>query len=374
MTMTEPTVEATSEAEPVARLATTDDAPEMLRVIEAAFDGWPPYEIEVSALEHLQWRLSHPLVGGEIPPAHTVVELDGRIVAVSVRWESRLMIGGEELVQDSGIDQAVLPAMQGRGLGGRMGQFAHAHAVTYSDIALGSGTNHPAIANMFNRFDTTDVQYPLSTWTRAFDPRGFVATHLRGGGRAHLARNLVRWVALRPRRGGATPDGVRIEKLARFDERASVLAARYAAGFDVSVIRSVEYLNWRYLDPRSGPAFALGAFEDGHLLGFAVFKRSRDWAKVLDMAVEPDHEGVADALLEAGCARLRSAGVRGVNCGVSPGHPFERALRRSGFLEAGQSQLFGFGPDRRKRGLPILEALYAGTARMHVMMGDFDIY
>jgi hypothetical protein len=92
------------------------------------------------------------------------------------------------------------------------------------------------------------------------------------------------------------------------------------------------------------------------------------------MAVEPDHETVANALLETGCDRLRSAGVRGVNCGVSPAHTFERALRRSRFLEAGQSRLFGFGPDCQKCGVPILEALYAGTVRMHVMMGDFDIY
>ena len=264
----------TSEAEPVARLATTDDASEMLPVIEAAFDGWPPCDIELSALEHLQWKLSHPAVSGAIAPAHTAVELDGQIAAVSVRWESCLMIGGEELVQDSGIDQAVLPEMQGRGLGGRMGAIRPCHAITYSDIALGSGSDNPAIANMFNRFHMTEVQYQLSTLTSAFDPRGFVATHLRGGGRAHLARNLVRWVALRPRWDGANSGGVWIERLPRFDERASVLAARYAADFDVSVIRSVEYLNWRYLDPRFGSAFALGAFEDGHLLGFAVFKRS----------------------------------------------------------------------------------------------------
>lgn len=371
--MTDDPTSAEPLGEPIARLATIEDAPGMLPVIEAAFDGWPPYEIEVSRLEHLQWKLSPPAVSSEVPPAHTVVEVDGRIVAVSVRWDTRLLMGGEESVQDSGVDQAVLPEMQGRGIGGLMGPFAHNHAMTYSDIALGTGSNNPAIPNMFNRFDPTMVEYELRNWTRAFDPRGFVATHLRGGGRAHLARNAARWLVARARHGGGASDGVRIERLTRFDERASVLAARHAADFDLSVIRSVDYLNWRYLDPRSGPVDALGALDDGRLLGFAVFKRSGNWARVLDMAVDPDHEGVAEALLEEGCHRARTAGSRGVSCGLPAGHPFGRALRRSGFLDSGQAQSFGFGPDRRKRGLPFLESLYAGTAKLHVMMGDLDI-
>ena len=73
-----------SEAAPALtpRLATLEDVPAMLAVLEAAFPRWPAFDLQATAAEHLRWKLSPP----EGVPASSVVGLlDGEIVALVIR-------------------------------------------------------------------------------------------------------------------------------------------------------------------------------------------------------------------------------------------------------------------------------------------------
>ena len=54
--------------EPTFRRATVEDAPAMAEVMEIAFGRWPAFDIPVTAVEHLQWKMQPP---GGIPANHT---------------------------------------------------------------------------------------------------------------------------------------------------------------------------------------------------------------------------------------------------------------------------------------------------------------
>ena len=355
-------------AEPEVRLATIEDAPEMLRVIEAAFDRWPVPDIDVTPLEHLRWKMTPP----GLTPAHTVALLDGRMVAVGVRWTSVVQVGGEQLISESGIDQAVLPEMQGRGLGGAITRLQFEASRSHTDMAFASSSNNPLTPLIWAGLDPTAVEYRTPVWSRAFGLRAFVRSQLRGGGMARLGRSLLSEAARRLRRRRPPLSGARIEVLTQFDSRAEDLWEAFASHLDMAIVRSVDYLNWRYCDPRGGTTLVLAAVEGDRLLGYAVFKRQDDWSNVLDLVTHPDHPEVIDELLEAGCQRMGEAGARGANCWLSPGHPAERALKWSGFLKAPWLITLGFGPQRRGRTSPALDRLYAGTARGHLVSGDAD--
>lgn len=372
---------AGTDGEPTLRLATLDDAPAMLRVLETAFDPWPTFELDVPALDHLRWKMSEP----GLPAAHAVAVVHGRVEAVTIRWVSRMRLGDEVLIQDSSVDHAVHPSMQGRGLGGAIGQFGHDNAVTYSDMSLGTGTSHDAILTIFDRFDPPQVTHRLSMWSRPFGPRAFLGAFGRGGGPGLLARNAARAARSRLRRGvrprgrrtAVVPANVRIEESQAFDDRVEPLWAAFAAQFDFMTERSVEYLNWRYGDRRAGTSLVLTAIEDDRLLGYAVFKQSGDWSNVLDLVVDPQDGRAAPivlALLGEGCERMAAAGARGANIGLSVGHPAAPVVEAAGFLPLRWTTQYTCGPQRRGRSFPMLDRMYAGEARSHLVLGDGDIY
>lgn len=356
-----------SHDEPLIRLATLEDAPGMARVLESAFGRWPPFEVDVAAVDHLRWKMASPG-----PAAHTVVEADGEIVGVSLRWVSQIQVGGEVFEQDSAIDQAILPAMQGRGLGGKLVSFTHARAIEYSDMAFGSGSNNPSMAGLFDRVDPTLVEYPVTVWTRPFGLRSFVGRH-RVGGIAHLLRSLAS--RLRRRGGSSAPlPGVEIEPLERFDERVDGLWAAVSPSFQVSLVRDAARLNWRYGDPRAGRSVVFGATEAGRLVGYVVAKRSGSWAQILDLVCDPARPELGSRLLDRACESMRADGARGLDCWLSSGDPLEPALSGAGFLDSGEVRQVGLGPQRRRERPPeALHSLYAGTARVHVMAGDLEL-
>ena len=72
-----------TEGEPTVRDATLDDAPAILELIQAAYDRWPPYEVSVTPLEHLRWKMNPPR---ETPLHHALVFVGDRPAATQLRW------------------------------------------------------------------------------------------------------------------------------------------------------------------------------------------------------------------------------------------------------------------------------------------------
>jgi len=95
----------------VARSATAEDRSAILRVLQIAFDRWPPVAGDRSALEHLEWKMSFRF--GSEP--HGVVEYEGEVIACKLRWFARVSSCGVEHLTDVGADHAALPEFQGRG-------------------------------------------------------------------------------------------------------------------------------------------------------------------------------------------------------------------------------------------------------------------
>ena len=104
-----------SEGEPGARIRNADEAdvPQMVEVLLRAFRGWPAFEIEVPAVEHLRWKMrSDPMA----PRNQWVTEVDGRIAGLSLAIVRRVRMRGQDYLVRDGVDAAVDPGYQGRRL------------------------------------------------------------------------------------------------------------------------------------------------------------------------------------------------------------------------------------------------------------------
>lgn len=364
---------------PTFRVATLADAPAILEVVEAAFDHWPEFEIPVTPLEHLQWKMQS-LEGIELAAApdelpHTVGEQDGRIVSTALRVASVVQVNGEEWLTSSGTDQAVHPDYQSRGIT-KLQRAARRALPLVGDLGMGTQSQHVRLKNSRDRRpDAERAIWWLTGWALNFDLRAAIGTQLRSG--APFPKRLAALpgvVARHLRRSRPTTEvaGVTFAPIERFDERANQLWEAVRHSFDVVRVRRAAYLNWRYADPRSGRSEILGAFEGERLVGFAVFRPSGNQSALVDLLVEPGRTAVAEALANRGAERMRELGCRRVTAWLPPNHPLRDALSGAGFVESGEGARMSFHQLRGSDAPIDLDWFRRPDLRFHVMMGDHD--
>lgn len=358
------------DAQPVFRRGTVDDADGLLHVIEAAFPQWPPFEIDVPRIDHLRWKMTPP---APLPrDTHAIVELDGTIVATQLRWPTRAHVRGEEVPSEVGGDLAVHPSARGLGLSRLIRAEERARLYPLRLAGYDTRPQNELVRHM-QQTDGTRIGRQMNAWVRTFTLRSFIRQH-REAGALHLLGATIRGVA-NSRGGGEAsdvPPGARIEKVAAFDERASVLWDRVRREYDLARRRDHDWLNWRYLDRRAGLISAYTLTEGDRLLGYIVGRRSHGAGTVLDLVTDSDVRGAGAALLDHAARALKAAGCDHVTCILPAGHREESALRASHFQRTGAGRTVDFNHQRHEQLPEILEIAADPQAPIHVMLGEFD--
>lgn len=358
-------------SEPEFRRGDVSDAQGILRVISAAFPEWPPVEIDVPPIDHLRWKMTPP---EPLPRAdHAIVELDGEIVAVQLRWPARAHVRGEDVPIEVGTDLAVHPDARGRGLS-RLIRAHEQERIHPLRLAGFDTTPQNELVRRMQESDGLRILRPMAVWTRTFTAATFLRDH-RAAGPLHLARaagvHLARSVARRLARDRGSANRT-IDRVVEFDARASDLWERVRRDYDLARRRDHRWLNWRYLDPRAGHIEAYAMTEGDRLLGYVVVRRNRVEGTVLDLVTDPAVPGVGGPLLDRGARALRDAGCGRVTCLLPVSHREEAALSAGGFLRTGEGRSLDFSRDRHQQLPEILEIAADPTTPIHVMLGEFD--
>jgi len=357
------------------RNAVEADEPQMVELLLRAFHRWPTFPIDVPAVEHLRWKLqSNPIARRQ----QWISEIDGRIVAMLPAIVRRMRVRGGDYLAREGVDAAVDPRYQGLKLYGSLAEHVESSA-REAELDLGCGyTTNPRVWQQRRRKGRKPLANPIQVLEKPYHAGAIVARR-RGkyGGRlpaplAALQIELARAVnrLLHPpylRR--ARWEGS-ITALERFDERVGGFFEEAARPFDFIVVRSADYLNWRYCDPAAG-RFTIGAAEqEGKLLGYLVFKVAEGDGYIADLLALPGRSDVVRSLVEDALRHFREAGVEQVTCWMISRHPYNGILRRYGFLvsrrETGFS-CYAYHPERLDLGF-----LVDPCARIHLTHGDSD--
>jgi predicted N-acetyltransferase YhbS len=350
------------------RVATPDDAAEMLRVFQTAFDDWPRPDIGVPPIEHVRWKMSlAPGMSG----TPVVGLIDGRVVAALLRWEVPVKLGDRESIASCGADLALEPAYQSRGLGTPLTSYGASAASTQAVVGYATPSRNARVPRLYASYSSDDLaQQPLSLWVRPFGFSPWKAARFGLRAMRHPVSNTKRLARtyLGRRRPGEV-SGVEIAELSEFDARVDRLWEAASPEFDYAMVRRAEYLNWRYCDPRGGPSTILAALEGGELVGYAVFKQAEGWGTVVDLLTHPDRVDVVAPLLEAGGARLRAGGSRGMICWLPAEHAYREAMVGARYVETTNEMAVSFWA---LGGSDALATLDAPSARIHCMLGDFD--
>jgi hypothetical protein len=351
------------------------DEPQMVELLLRAFHRWPTFPIDVPAIEHLRWKLrSDPIARRH----QWISEIDGRIVAMLPAIVRRVRVRGRDCLARDGVDAAVDPRYQGLKLYGSLAEHVESSA-REAELDLGCGyTTNPRVWQQRRRKGRRPLANPIQVLEKPYHARAIVARRrAKYGGRlpaplAALRIEVAKAVnrLLHPPHFCRARCGGSITALERFDDRIGGFFDEAARPFDFIVVRSRDYLNWRYCDPAAGRFTIRAAEQEGRLLGYLVLKIAEREGYIADLLALPGRSDVVRSLIEDALHIFREAGVEQVTCWMISRHPYNGILRRYGFLvsrrEAGFS-CFAYHPERLS-----VQFLYDPGGRIHLTHGDSD--
>ena len=303
------------------RFLRADDLPALLDLVRTAFARWPAAEITVDPLEHLGWKAA-----SDPDALHygTIAEADGRAVGVQFVFLQRVLVRGRVLRSAQGFDLCVHPDFQNLGVMSEMRAFAWPEYGRTFDMRIGPPTHGPLDKlrrREGSKYLANEVEVltcPL--WSRtppAKLGRTLFATAVRA-----LWRALDR----------GSRDAWTLQEVPSFDERIDAFFEEAAKPFEFIIVRSSDYLNWRYADPRSGSFTITLAEQDGRVLGYSVLTMARGRGCIADLLVLPGRQDVLRSLVRHAITSFQDKGLATVECWCPRVHPYRSVLWRHGFV------------------------------------------
>ncbi len=312
----------------------SSDEEGLLRVIQASFAPWPAFDIDVTPIDHLRWKIES---ASRPETAHVVAEANGQIVGARLCLVREYLNDGKTLTVRTDSDNAVLPEWRGRGVNAAIGDSVFESSP--AELVL-SSTRQPSLI----RRDQKLGHRPL--------------------------RN--RFVSASSLLSQGFPGGVAmsVSEITRFDERIIKFWALAVELYEFIAAPSIGWLNWRYCDPRGGNGFVLQTEENTEVTGFIVARTSRGKGHIAYLLALPGRDDVIRTLIAACMTRLRDAGISEAICTLPEHHPYRDKLTEMGFTH-------------KRRRIPVTTRLrrpddperpfrHDPHARIHLMLGDFD--
>jgi len=351
------------------------DQAQIVELLSRAFHRWPQFEIPVSPIEHLRWKMrSDPVAARH----HWVGVIDDRIVVMLLRVIRRFRVRGRDCLARDGVDAAVDPDYQERGLYSAMVDESKERP-QYLEVDFGiSYSSNPRLQHRDVRKGSKRLGNPIQVLEKRYRARAIVRRRReQHGGRlpAPLAVLRIRLQAALNRIGHPPywrpmKPGWSITTLGRFDTRVDAFFDEACRPFDFLVVRSSDYLNWRYCEPAAGKFTVRVAEQEGRILGYLVFKISERSGYIADLLALPGRLDVVRSLVEDALQLLREARAERVRCWMIARHPYNGLLRRYGFVDT-RRDIWSVHK-AIDEGSTLLDFMEEATARIHLMVGDSD--
>jgi GNAT superfamily N-acetyltransferase len=266
------------------------DEENIVSLLDLVFDGWPNYDLQVSNKEYWRWK-HKPSMKYDTTVA-VCVNHENHIIGCIHRLLFHAKIGEKDNLIQHGTDLAVHPNYRRRGISNELRQ-----KVPMNYLRYGSTVN-PLVKNAHLNQGAL-FQSPIYVYKKIFNYD------------IYKSKNKVNKTWLYRHQILEKMDKIKFEKkerkykvklIKKFDEGINRFWNYVKKDYDFSINKTMDYLNWRYCDFRSGDFKVFQVEEENRILGYGVTRINRvDPYKHLGLIVELEvinsDKSVADSII-----------------------------------------------------------------------------
>lgn len=363
------------EAPGSARPYEAGDEERIVPLLDAVFNGWPPFDLVHSPLDYWRWRyLDFPSKPGLI----IVYQVDDEIVGCSHASRLHMKIGDRLYSGCLGGDVAILKAYRGHGIAGTMFKLA---ARLRKESGIWFTYYETRNTRLLRSFKKTDYRLPFQSrhLVRVKD----INLHLKRQQHAkrwlkscifRSLKALNQLVYLQLRSEGSRD--LKLSEIATFDARFDVFRDQVAKDYSLIIQRDRHYLNWRYCDTRGGDYLVKCAEDAEGVQGYIVLRidfkdKNYPIAYIVDLLCKTDRQAAAKALIADSLSYFDQQGVPAVHCLVPKKHPYRKLLAAHGFVDTLERTIVFL-----RANMPMEEEMAAlkfiGPGQAYYSFGDID--
>ena len=353
----------------------TGDENEIVPLLQFIFDGWPHFDLHCDPIDFWKWKyLDNPIAKGPI----TLAIRDEKIVGCYHTIPQKLKVKNKKILWADGVDAAVHPNSRKMGIYNKTLKTT-LYNLMNNGIAIWKGvTGNPilikTLAKRYPYFPKPVItQVRIKNIELHLENQPVTNQLIKKTGFKVLNKLNKIWMSSSTRE--VRRDKFEIEPISSFSNQIEAFWEQISKHYDCIVERKVDYLNWRYCDPRCGNFIVKQAVEEDIIQGFIVYRINRynvnyPVGTIVDLMTLPTGIDVAKALVSDAVNYFDKYEVNVCKNLVIKNHPYERVLNGFGFIDSKAKFHLFYKPLIEENELDDLRL--SQSSRIHVSYGDTD--
>ncbi len=318
----------------------TGDEDAIVEILDLCFDGWPSFELRCLPREHWEWKyLDNPSGKGSI----LVATSNDSVIGVNHFLPRRIKVFNKTIKGVYPADTVVHPDFRGMGVSTALRKtniedakkkgFRYSYTVTSNPILIKSFEKiRPRFPHKIsNLVRIIDINKQL----KAMPVKRPVITKW-----GYLTVNMLNSIQNKFESYNSSVNGnLKTINLHSFDHRFQSFLNELMTEHQYIVERSINYLNWRYCDPRSGEFIVKTAEENNKIVGFITFtinkiRKEYPIGVILDLLALDNRIDVLHRLVSEALTFYEKSHVNIITSQVISNHPVAKALKTHSFLDS----------------------------------------
>ncbi len=350
----------------------------LIELLDLVFDGWPHLDLECRPLDHWRWKFEDNPYRTKIAPVAVSKDL---IVGSNHGYPTRVKIFNKVYQSSQGTDLAVHPNYRRMGIYSKMSEFKtklyeeENYAFTYAI------TSNPVVYKTNLEWGRRGFPHKISTLIHMKN----IDLHLqekkvKNATFVKLGVNIIKLIKIRHKitkklQQKRNEQNYKIHDINKFNESFNDFWDEVKDNYDFIFERTVNYLNWRYCDPRGGKYNIKVAEKDGKYLGYVVLRINRynkDYPEgyIVDLLTSPKRSDVVQSLIEESKRFFNDENINTIHYWIVNGHPYEELFKRAGFFDSRNVPYLILQNISLKKEWDELQKIPAH--RLHYQYGDSD--
>jgi hypothetical protein len=317
------------------------DENKIVKLLDEVFGGWPHIDIDLSPIKFWRWKyLKNPVHRSFIS-----VALDGnKLVACHHNGVLKLKIMNDIVYGTAGQDLAVHPDYRGIGLSIKTGnctkELRTKDGIPFSFFF----TRNPILINRYKtskNLDNLRPRFPFDlvnlTWIRD------IKLHL-----SHIpmenemvirlgVTSLSLWNKMTHSK--VSSNNIEISEIVSFNLEVDKLLESIMGNFNFMMVRSAEYLNWKYAYPGLGDFRKFVARDKGIIVGYMVlrinlYNPEYPVGYIVDLVTKEGRDDIISELIDRALLYFEEEDVNIVNFLTVKNRPDIKILKSYGFIDS----------------------------------------